>query len=97
MSRFAVKFFRYAKVWRYKEIGQEGAKAVDTHALERILGVTGGPLVYVCRDVVNKGLGKLRIEVRNGFITRASLAEDDTIPFTEGAEVTEFYVRALSN
>jgi len=96
MSRFAVKFFRYAKVWRYKEIGQEGAKAVDTHALERILGTTGGPLVYICRDS-SKACGKLRIEIRNGFITRASLAEDDSVPFTEGAEVTEFYVRPLSN
>ena len=96
MSRLAVKFYKHASVWRYKEIGQEGAKAVDVHAMDRILGVTGGPLVYVCRDT-GKESGKLRIEVRNGFIIRASLANDDDTPFTEGVEVNEFYVRTLSD
>jgi hypothetical protein len=97
MSRLAVKFFKYKTIWRYKEVGQEGAKAVDTHALENILGVMGGPLVYVCRETGKESTPKLRIEMRDGFITRASLAQDDSTPLSEGVEVNEFYVRPLAN
>jgi hypothetical protein len=97
MTNRAVKFFRHANVWRYKEIGKDVADKVDTHALENILGVMGGPLVYVCRDTGKPELTKLRIEVRNGFIIRASVAESDNVPFAEGKEVEEFFVRPLMN
>jgi hypothetical protein len=93
----AVKFFRYAGIWRYKEIGKDVADKVDTRALESILGVMGGPLVYVCRDTGKPEMEKLRIEVRNGFVVRASMAEHDNVPFAEGTEVEEFYIRPLSN
>jgi hypothetical protein len=93
----AVKFFRHAGIWRYKEIGKDVADKVDTHALENILGVMGGPLVYVCRDTGKPGQEKLRIEIRNGFIVRVSAAVDDEVPFSQGTEVEEFYVRPLSN
>jgi hypothetical protein len=97
MKNKAVKFFRYAGVWRYKEIGKDVSDGVDTRALENILGVMGGPLVYVCRDTGKPELTKLRIEVRNGFIVRASVAEDDNVSFAEGTEVDEFYIRPLMN
>lgn len=93
----AVKFFRHAGIWRYKEIGKDVADKVDTRALENILGVMGGPLVYVCRDTGKPGLPKLRIEVRNGFIVRASVAEHDEVLFSQGEEVEEFFIRPLSN
>jgi len=97
MKNKAVKFFRYAGVWRYKEIGKDVADAVDTRMLETVLGVMGGPLVYVCRDTGKPEFTKLRIEVRNGFIIRASVAEDDNVPFAEGKEVEEFFIRPLMN
>lgn len=97
MKGKAVKFFRYAGQWCYKEIGKDVADKIDTHALENILGVMGGPLVYVCRDTGKPELTKLRIEVRNGFIIRASVAENDDVPFAQGNEVEEFYIRPLSN
>jgi hypothetical protein len=92
----AVKFYKHRDQWRYKEIGKEVSDTVDTRALENILGVMGGPLIYVCRET-GKTPAKLRIEIRNGFITRASLAPDDDVPLTLGEEVDTFCIRPMAN
>lgn len=89
------KFYKYKDTWRYKLIGQD-AIAVDTYALENFLGVFGGPKVVVLRDTERLPFAKLRVEVCNGFITRASVAEDDLEPLSKGSEVEEFVVRSIT-
>lgn len=96
MSKRPFKFFRYKNVWRYKEVG-EVPVLVDTRALEQVLGVIGGPLVYVCRETGHPETPYLRIEIKNGFITRASVTDDIDTPLKEGVEVEEFCVRPLRN
>lgn len=90
----SIKFYKYKDTWRYKLIGQD-AKDVDVFALENFLGVVGGPRVVVLRETERTPFTHLRVEVCNGFITRASVAEDDYEPVPKGTEVEEFFVRPI--
>lgn len=82
------KFFKYKDKWRVTVQGQAVAADMNPASLEQYFGVCGGPLVYVIRQV---GESTLRVELRNGFITRASICPGNVETLMSGGtEVTEF-------
>lgn len=68
------RFFKHNDQWRYKEKTWPAAKPIDTFALERILGVIGGPKVVA---YIKQPKGEeLQVTVENGFITRVDSVEE---------------------
>lgn len=82
------KFFKYKDKWRVTVRGQGIAIDMTPALLEDYFGVCGGPLVYVIRQL---GETTLRVELRNGFIARASICPGDVETLMSGGtEITEF-------
>lgn len=90
-------FFKHNGVWRYKCPGRVSADAVDTFALERVLGVMGGPEVIVVRKQPD---GKVyHINVKNGFIDKVERVETSIGELADGTtyiEVTEFHAKEIT-
>lgn len=91
-------FFKHGGVWRYKKPGDLQAKKIDTFALERVLGVMGGPEVIVVREQPSKKI--YHINVKNGFIDKvehvANYVGDNGGAETDYIEVTEFHAREIT-
>lgn len=85
-----VRFFKYKQEWRYKPKAADEAKPVDTYALEKVLGVVGGPKVVVIRKHPTIPDHEYHITVENGFITKAEIGEDfmNGMSFSETLEFT---------
>lgn len=90
-------FFKHNGVWRYKYPGDLNAKTIDTFALERVLGVMGGPEVIVVRKQPD---GKVyHINVKNGFIDKVEHADVSVGMLADGTnyiEVTEFHAKEIT-
>lgn len=91
-------FFKHNGVWRYKCPGRVSADAIDTFALERVLGVMGGPEVIVVRKQPD---GKVyHINVKNGFIDKVVYVDegfgDNGGKETDYIEVTEFHAKEIT-
>lgn len=91
-------FFKHNGVWRYKCPGRISADAIDTFALERVLGVMGGPEVIVVRQQPNGGV--YHITVKNGFIDKVVHVDegfgDNGGKETDYIEVTEFHAKEIT-
>lgn len=99
------RFFKHQDKWLYKERTWAAAKPIDTFALERILGVIGGPKVIVVRAQPNGE--EIQVIVENGFITRVDKVSEfvsdggcmECCPFTFDTitrdERTEFYAQEI--
>jgi len=73
------RFHKHREEWRYAHKTWNASKPVDIFALERILGVVGGPKVIVVREQPGSGQ-EYHITVKNGFITEVeALVEDPTV------------------
>lgn len=80
-------FLLYGNQWRYKRRDWERVKPIDTFALERILGVIGGPEVIVVREQPNGEV--CYITLKNGFIDSVeSVSLSKTWDVVEGFEIT---------
>ncbi|MNM90619.1 hypothetical protein D3C81_1028860 [compost metagenome] len=100
------RFFKHNDQWRYKERTWPAAKPIDTFALERILGVIGGPKVIVVRTWPGEPYDT-HITVENGFITHvaynyeyvgdAGCAECCPVTYdtVERSERTEFFATEI--
>lgn len=89
-----IHFYRYKKDWMYRPKAAAVGKSVDTYALEKVLGVVGGPKVVVIRKHESSPDNEYHITVENGFITKAELGED----FMNGMsfnEITEFRINEI--
>lgn len=87
----SVHFYRYKNDWMYRPKAAAVGKPIDTYALEKVLGVVGGPKVIVCRKHPTSPDHEYQITIENGFITKAELGED----FSNGmcfSEVFEFTI-----
>lgn len=91
-------FFKHAGVWRYKKPGDLQAKKIDTFALERVLGVMGGPEVIVVRE--QPGKKTYHINVKNGFIDKVEHVDvgfgDNGGTETDYIEVNEFHAKEIT-
>ena len=90
----SVHFYRYKNDWMYRPKAAAVGKPIDTYALEKILGVVGGPKVIVVRKHEEIVDYEYHITVENGFITKAELGED----FMNGMsfnEITEFRINEI--
>lgn len=91
-------FFKHNGVWRYKYPGRLSGDKIDTFALERILGVLGGPEVIVVRKQPNGSI--YHITVKNGFIDKVERVDegfgDTGGRETDYIEVTEFHAKEIS-
>lgn len=90
-------FFKHNGVWRYKYKGRVSADLVDTFALERVLGVMGGPEVIVVREQPDGEV--YHINVKNGFIDKVERLEPSVGELADGInyiEVTEFYAKEIT-
>ena len=77
--------------WKYRNNREESSKAVDTFALERILGVIGGPEVIVVREDL-RTCQVCHVTVKNGFVTQAELLGENG----ERLPTQEFTFKAIS-
>ncbi len=101
------RFFKFGNKWSYKHQSWETAKPIDTFALERILGVIGGPEVIVVREQPNNE--RVHVTIINGFIDKAeiiSISTECVYSEEEGErcwvqhnteEVDKFYARELDS
>lgn len=91
-------FFKHNGVWRYKWPGDLQAKPIDTFALERVLGVMGGPEVIVVRKQPDSKV--YHINVKNGFIDKVEHVDecvgDNGGRETDYIEVTEFHAKEIT-
>jgi hypothetical protein len=90
-------FFKHNGVWRYKRPGALSGSVVDTFALERVLGVMGGPEVIVVRKQPNGSV--YHINVKNGFIDKVERAGETVGALADGTEyieVTEFHAKEIT-
>lgn len=90
-------FFKHNGVWRYKYPGRLSADAIDTFALERVLGVLGGPEVIVVRKQPNGSI--YHITVKNGFIDKVERLETSIGELADGTnyiEVNEFHAKEIT-
>lgn len=90
-------FFKHNGVWRYKRPGDLQAKAVDTFALERVLGVMGGPEVIVVREQPDKKI--CHINIKNGFIDKVEHVDTEVGVLADGThyiEVKEFHAKEIT-
>lgn len=80
-------FTKYKDKWMYRKKGWVQAIAIDTFALERVLGVIGGPEVIVIRKQDEGDV--CHITLKNGFIDSVeSVTEQKTWDTVEGFEIT---------
>lgn len=90
-------FFKHKGVWRYKCPGRVSADTVDTFAIERVLGVMGGPEVIVVRKQPD---GKVyHINVKNGFIDKVERLDPIVGELADGIEyieVNEFHAKEIT-
>lgn len=100
------KFWKHNNEWRYKHKLDAAGKPIDTFALERVLGVVGGPEVIVAREQPNGK--KLNIVIKNGFIdsvihkevpdlsgVNTFLREGASFAIFEFVEKDEFYAEEI--
>jgi|AGFS01.1.fsa_nt_gi hypothetical protein len=71
------RFHKHREEWRYAHKTWNASKPVDIFALERILGVVGGPKVIVVRKQPGSGQ-EYHITVENGFITEVNAVYERT-------------------
>lgn len=85
-----IHFYRYKNDWMYRPKAAATGKPIDTYALEKVLGVVGGPKVVVIRKHPTIPDHEYHITVENGFITKAEIGEDfmNGMSFSETLEFT---------
>lgn len=77
------RFHKHREEWRYAHKTWNASKPVDIFALERILGVVGGPKVIVVREQPGSGQ-EYHITVKNGFITDVEAVHTVSMQHEEG-------------
>lgn len=81
------KFYKHKEKWRVQFPGEIG-KDITSDVLEGWLGVTCGPKLFVIRQL---GESTLRVEVTNGFITRASICPGNVETLMSGGTEVETF------